>query len=78
MKKQDFVYTGLRGHKNIIYDNFTNHERLEDLIKIFSGDPLIVRIPYGHYNFLPSIIYVTCKFDTKEFCSNYRKYEEND
>jgi hypothetical protein len=26
MKKQDFVYTGLYGHKNIIYENVTNHK----------------------------------------------------
>jgi hypothetical protein len=78
MKKQDFVYTGLHGHKNIIYENITNHERLEDLMKMFSGDPLIVKIPYGRYNFLPAIIYVSCKFDTKEFCSHYVKYEEKD
>jgi hypothetical protein len=72
MRKKDFVYTGLRGHKNIIYENVTNTERLEDLMKMFSGDPLVVKIPYGHYNFLPSIIYVTCVFDPKEFCSHYR------
>jgi hypothetical protein len=80
MKKHDFVYTGLQGHKNIIYENVTNHERerVVDLMKIFSGDPLIVKIPYWHYNFLPAIIYVTCKFDPKEFCSHCRKYEEKD
>jgi hypothetical protein len=78
MRKHDFVYTGLHGHKNIIYENVTNHERLEDLMKMFSGDPLIIKIPYGPYNFLPSIIYVTCEFDLKEFCSYYRKYTEKD
>jgi hypothetical protein len=78
MRKQDFVYTGLRDHKNIIYENVTNYERLENLMKMFSGYPLIVKIPYGHYNFLPSIIYVTCEFDTKEFCSHYRIYVEKD
>jgi hypothetical protein len=57
MRKHDFVFTGLRGHKNIIYENVTNHERLEDLMKMFSGDPLVVKIPY---NFLQSIIYITC------------------
>jgi hypothetical protein len=44
MRKQDFLYTGLRCHKNIIYENVTNHERLVDLMKMFSGDPLIVKI----------------------------------
>jgi hypothetical protein len=77
MRKQDFVYTGLRGHKNIIYENVTNQERLKDLMKIFSGNPLIVKIPYGHY-FLSSIIYVICEFHPKEFYSHYRKYEEKD
>jgi hypothetical protein len=76
MKKQHFVYAGLRGPENIIYENVTNHERLEDLMKMFSGDPLVVKISYGHYNFLPTIIYVTWEFDPKEFCSHYRKYEE--
>jgi hypothetical protein len=78
MRKHDFVYTGLRGHKNIIYENVTNHERLEDLMKMFSGDLFVVKIPYGHYNFLSSIIYFTCQFYPKEFCSHYRKYEEKD
>jgi hypothetical protein len=78
MKKQDFIYIGLRGHKNIIYENVTNHEKLEDLMKMFSGDPVVVKIPYGHYNFLPAIFYVTCQFDPKEFCSHYRKYEKKD
>jgi hypothetical protein len=64
MKKQDFIYTGLRSHKNIIYKNGVNPERLEDLVKMFSGDPLVVKIP--------------CEFDLKEFCSHYRKYEEKD
>jgi hypothetical protein len=76
MTKKDFVYTGLRGHKNIIYENVTNHERLEDLMKMFSDDHLVVKIPYGHYNFLPSKIYVTCQYDPKEFCSHYRLYKE--
>jgi hypothetical protein len=76
MRKQDFVYTWLRGHKNIINENVTNHERLEELMKMFSGDRLIVKISYGNYNFLPSIIYVICQFDPKEFFSHYRKYEE--
>jgi hypothetical protein len=35
MRKKDFVYTGLRGHKNIIYGNDTNHERLEHTMKMF-------------------------------------------
>jgi hypothetical protein len=78
MRKHDFLHTGLRGHKNIIYENVTNHERLEELMKMFSCDPLIVKISYYHYNFLQSIIYVTCKFSPKEFCSNYRKYAEKD
>jgi sulfopyruvate decarboxylase TPP-binding subunit len=47
MTKKDFVYTGLRGHKNIIYENVTNNERLKNLMKMFSGDPLIVKIPYS-------------------------------
>jgi hypothetical protein len=72
MRKQDFVCTGLRGHKNFIYENVTNHERLEDLIKMILGDLLIVKIPYRHYNFLSTIIYVTCEFDIKEFCSHYK------
>jgi hypothetical protein len=42
-------------------------------MKMFSGDPLVVKIPYGLYNFLPSIIYVTCEFEPKEFCSHYKK-----
>jgi hypothetical protein len=78
MKKHEFVYTGLQNHKNIIYENVTNHERLEDLIKTFSNDPFILKIPYGHYNFLPAIIYVTCEFYPKEFCLYYRKYAEKD
>jgi hypothetical protein len=78
MRKQDFDYTGLRGHKNIIYENVTNNERLEDLMKMFSDDHLVVKIPCNNYNFLPSIIYVTCQFDPKEFCFHYRKYEEKD
>jgi hypothetical protein len=45
---------------------------------MFSGDPLIVKIPYIQYNFLPIIIYVTCEFDPKEFCFQYRKYAEKD
>jgi hypothetical protein len=56
MRKKDFVYTGLHGHKNTIYENIKNRERLEDLMKMFSGDALFVKIPYGRYNFLPSII----------------------
>jgi hypothetical protein len=47
-------------------------------MKMFSGDPLVVKIPYKNYNFLPSIIYITCTIDPKEFCSNYRKYAEKD
>jgi hypothetical protein len=43
---------------------------------MFSGNPLVVKIPYGNYNFLPSIIYVTCQYDPKEFCSHYRFYKE--
>jgi hypothetical protein len=43
---------------------------------MFSGDLLIIKIQYGNYNFLPSIIYVTWEFDPKEFCSHYRKYAE--
>jgi hypothetical protein len=76
MRKQDFLHTGLRGYKYIIYENVTNHERLEDLMKMFSDNPLIANIPYNHYNFLPSIIYIICEFDPKEFCSHYRKYAE--
>jgi hypothetical protein len=38
MRKQDFVYTGLLDHKNIIYENITNHERFVDLMKMFPGD----------------------------------------
>jgi hypothetical protein len=45
-------------------------------MKMFSDDPLIVKIPYGNYNFLPSIIYVTCEFNPKELCSHYRIYGE--
>jgi hypothetical protein len=78
MNKHDFVCTGFRGYKNIIYENVSNHKRLEDLMKMFSGDPLVVKIPYNHYKFLPAIIYVTCKFNPKEFCSHYRKYAEKD
>jgi hypothetical protein len=78
MRKQDFVYTGLRSHKNIIHENVGNHERLEDLMKMFSGDSLVVKISNGNYNFLPSIIYVTSEFDPKKFCSHYRKHEEKD
>jgi hypothetical protein len=47
-------------------------------MKTFSNDPLVVKIPYGNYNFLPSKIYVTCQYDLKEFCSHYRKYAEKD
>jgi putative component of membrane protein insertase Oxa1/YidC/SpoIIIJ protein YidD len=78
VRKQNFFYTGLRDHTNIIYENVTNHERLEQLMKMFSNEPFVVKIPYGHYNFLPTIIFVTCQFDPKEFCSHYRKYEEKD
>jgi hypothetical protein len=78
IRKQNFICTGLRGHKNIIYENVTNHERLEDLMKMFSGDYLVVKIPYGDYNSLPTIIYITCEFDSKEFCSHYRKHGEKD
>jgi hypothetical protein len=63
MRKQDFVYTGLGNHKNIIYENATNHERLEYMMKMFSGCPLVVKIPYVHYNFLPTIIYITYEFN---------------
>jgi putative component of membrane protein insertase Oxa1/YidC/SpoIIIJ protein YidD len=45
-------------------------------MKMLSDDRLVVKIPYGHYNFLPSIIYVTCQYDPKEFCSHYRFYKE--
>jgi hypothetical protein len=45
-------------------------------MKMFSGNPLVVKIPYGHYNFLSSIIYVASEFELKEFCSHYRKYAE--
>jgi hypothetical protein len=45
---------------------------------MFSDDLLIVKIQYGHCNFLPSIIYVTCQYDPKEFSSHYRKYVEKD
>jgi hypothetical protein len=76
MRKKDFVNTGLRGHKNIIYENVTNTERLEDLIKMFSDNHLVVKILYGYYNFLLFVIYVTCSFDPKEFCSHYRVYKE--
>jgi hypothetical protein len=75
-RKKYFVYTGLHGHKNIIYENVTTTERLEDLMKMFSDDHLVVKIPYCHYNFLPSIIYVTCQYDPKEFCSHNRMYKE--
>jgi putative component of membrane protein insertase Oxa1/YidC/SpoIIIJ protein YidD len=78
MKKHDFIYTGLWGYKNIIYENVTNCKRLEDLMRIFSNYPLIVKIPYDRHNFLPAIIYVTCEFEPKEFCSHYRKYVEKD
>jgi hypothetical protein len=37
-------------------------------MKMFSGDILVAKISYGHYYFLPAIIYVTCTFDPKEFC----------
>jgi hypothetical protein len=45
---------------------------------MFSADHLIIKIQYGHYNFLPSKIYITCTFDPKEFCSNYRINKEKD
>jgi hypothetical protein len=45
---------------------------------MFSGDPHIVMIEYCHYNIFPPIIYVSCEFDPKVFCSHYRKYEEKD
>jgi hypothetical protein len=56
MRKKDSVYTRLRGHKNIIYENITNHEILEDLMKMFSGDPLVVKIPYGNFTSLANMI----------------------
>jgi hypothetical protein len=51
MKKHDFLYIGFRDHKNIIYENVTNKERQEHMMKMFSGDPLIIKIPCYHYNF---------------------------
>jgi putative component of membrane protein insertase Oxa1/YidC/SpoIIIJ protein YidD len=45
-------------------------------MKMFSGDPLVGKIPYCPYNFLPPINYITCQFYPKDFCSHYRKYEE--
>jgi hypothetical protein len=30
MTKKVFIFTGLHGHKNIIYENVTNTEKLED------------------------------------------------
>jgi hypothetical protein len=78
MKKVKFVYTRVFGHKNIIYENVTNHERLEDLIKMFSDNPLIVKISYDRYNLLQTTIYVTCEFESKEFSSHYKKIEEKD
>jgi hypothetical protein len=78
IKKRDFVNTGLRDYKNIIYENVINNEKLEYMMKMLSGDPLIVKIPYEHYLFLPTIIYFICEFYPKVFCSHYRKYEEKD
>jgi hypothetical protein len=78
MRKENFVYIGLHGHTNIIYENVTNHERLEQLMKMFSNDPLAVKIPYGYYDFLPSIIYVTCELDPNQFCLHYKRYNEKD
>jgi hypothetical protein len=76
MRKKNFVYTGLHGHKNIIYENVTNNERLEDLMKMLSDDHLVVKIPYRHYNFFTYLIFVTCEFDPEVFCTHYRKYVE--
>jgi putative component of membrane protein insertase Oxa1/YidC/SpoIIIJ protein YidD len=45
---------------------------------MFSNDPFTVNIPYGNYNFLPFIIYVTCEFDPVEFCSHYKTIVEKD
>jgi hypothetical protein len=45
-------------------------------MKMLSDDRLVVKIPYGHYNFLPSKIYITYTFDPKEFCSHHRLYKE--
>jgi hypothetical protein len=70
MKKDKFLYIGHRDHRNIIYEKVTNSERLEDLMKTFSGDPLVVKILKGHYNFLQPIIYVTCEFKPEKFCSH--------
>jgi hypothetical protein len=72
MKKQDFVYTELRGYKNIIYENITDHKILKHLMKILSDDSLALKIQYCHYKFLPAIIYITCEFEHKEFYSHYR------
>jgi hypothetical protein len=78
MKKHDFIHTRLRSHKNIIYKNVTNNKTLKYMMKMFSGDPLIVKISYCHYNFLPTTIYVTCEFELKQFCSHYRIYVDKD
>jgi hypothetical protein len=62
MRKQDFVYTGLQNNKNMIYENVTNYERLEELM-MFSSDPLVAKIPYVLYNFLSVIMFGTCEFE---------------
>jgi hypothetical protein len=74
MRKHDFLFTGLRGYKNVIYENVKNNEKLEQIkiMRMFSGDPLVIKISYCYYNFLPIIIYVFCEFDPKEFCFHYR------
>jgi hypothetical protein len=61
-----------------MYENVTNHERLVNLMKMFSGNLLVVKIPYCHYYCSPAIIYVKCEFHPKEFCLYYRKYVEKD
>jgi putative component of membrane protein insertase Oxa1/YidC/SpoIIIJ protein YidD len=47
-------------------------------MKMFSNNPLTVKIPYGNYYILPSIIYTTCEYNPLEFCSDYKIIEEKD
>jgi hypothetical protein len=77
-KRQVSLHWTSWSQKHHIYRNLSYNGRLQHLMKMFSGDPLLEKIPYSHYNFLPTTIYVTYEFDPKEFYSHYRKYEEKD
>jgi hypothetical protein len=55
MIKGMFVYSRLHSRKKNIYNNITNSDRLENLVKMFSDNSLEIKIPYGYFSFLPEI-----------------------